>query len=216
MLLHKRLLNGVQFALDTSHTLDRCEEHIVGLDREHQAGAHSLAIQQNGTAATDAMLTAHVGSRQAQLMAQEVREQQAHRDAPLVALPIDGDGNFAFFGKDRHLVVNLILHHMSPFYTLRLAHAAWRTRLVNSAVRTRRYSTVACTSLISPLTTSRARSAAPLNARSSSVLPTRNCSTAGALTGEPATPEYAMRASWQVPSSPGVRTAAAPRSEERR
>ena len=52
----------------------------VGLHREHQAGAHRLAVEEDRAGAADAVLAADVRAGQAELVAQEVAQQQARLD----------------------------------------------------------------------------------------------------------------------------------------
>ena len=56
--------------------------------RGHQTGHHRHAVQQDGTGAADAMLAADVGPGQAQLVAQEVAQQQPWFDGALEAAAV--------------------------------------------------------------------------------------------------------------------------------
>ena len=56
----------------------------VGLRGEEQAGAHRVAIQEDGAGPADAVLAAEVRSREAELLAKEVGERHADGDRPFV------------------------------------------------------------------------------------------------------------------------------------
>ena len=85
MVLAERLLERVELAV-AHESLDRQELGAVGLDREHDAGTRGLAVDQNSARAADAVLAADVRARQAEVLAQEIREQLAGLAAPL---PLD-------------------------------------------------------------------------------------------------------------------------------
>ena len=52
--LHERLLDGMQ-PLAVDQRLDRSDLAVVGLCREHQAGAHQLAVEPDRTGAALAL-----------------------------------------------------------------------------------------------------------------------------------------------------------------
>ena len=61
----------------------------VGLDGEQDARAHRLAVEQHGAGAAHPVLAADVGAGEAEVVAQEVREQQARLDLALVGAAVD-------------------------------------------------------------------------------------------------------------------------------
>ena len=65
----------------------------VGLDGEHRAGLHRLAVEQDGAGAAVGGVAADVGAGQAQVLAQEVDQQQARLDLGLRGGAVDGDLN---------------------------------------------------------------------------------------------------------------------------
>ena len=85
MIVH-RLLQRVVFAVLVGEALDGRNFVIPGLHRQHQAGAHRLAVEQHGAGAADAVLAADMGAGQRQIVAKEVAQQQARFDAALILL----------------------------------------------------------------------------------------------------------------------------------
>ena len=82
-------LQGVQGAIGLGQAFDRAELGAVGLHREKQASAHRLTIHQDGAGTTDTVLTAHMGAGEAEVVAQEVGQQQPRFDGSLVGLSVD-------------------------------------------------------------------------------------------------------------------------------
>ena len=80
MIVH-RLLQRMQFAVAAGQPFDGRELVAVGLHREHQAGAHRRAVEQDGAGAADAVLAADMGAGERQIVAQEIAEQHARFDA---------------------------------------------------------------------------------------------------------------------------------------
>ena len=85
------LLDRMQRAVLAGERLDR--PHLVarGLDREGEAGAPGLAVDQHGAGAADAVLAADMGAGEAKLVAEEIGEQHADADLALDRFPIDGE-----------------------------------------------------------------------------------------------------------------------------
>ncbi len=83
------LLQRVELAVAAGQPLDGGELVAVGLDRQHQAGAHRLAVDEHRAGAADAVLAADVGAGEAELVAQEVGEQQPRLDLALVGPAVD-------------------------------------------------------------------------------------------------------------------------------
>src|SRR2546422_2891156 len=92
----QRVARGVSEAL---HRLDLV---AVRLDGEHEAGADRLAVQQDGAGAAHPVLTSDVRSGEAQLVAQEVGEEQPRLHRALVAHAIDGDHQRHAQGPQRY------------------------------------------------------------------------------------------------------------------
>ena len=89
--LAERRLQRVQLgAVRGGQALDRRDRGAVGLHGEHQARAHRLAVHQHGAGAADAVLAADVRAGEAELVAQEVAEQQARLDLGGVGRAVDG------------------------------------------------------------------------------------------------------------------------------
>jgi hypothetical protein len=70
--LVKRLLDGVQWSALRGKALDSRHLVALGLDGEHQAGAHRRAVQQDRAAAAHAVLAADVGAGQPEVVAKVV------------------------------------------------------------------------------------------------------------------------------------------------
>ena len=90
MALAKGLLDRMQRTVRPRHALDRPNVGAVGLHGEGEAGAPGLAVDDHRATAANAMFAADVGSRQAQLMADEVAQQHAGADLVLHPLAVDG------------------------------------------------------------------------------------------------------------------------------
>src|SRR4051812_23982272 len=79
--------------LAVGERLDGAHVVSVDLDGEHQAGAHGLAVELHGARPADAVLAAHVGSGEAQVVAQEVRQQRPRLDVALHRRAVDPRGD---------------------------------------------------------------------------------------------------------------------------
>ena len=75
--------------------LDGQDLVAVRLHRQHQAGARGAAVEQDGAGAADAVLAAEMRAGEAELVAQEIGERQAHLDLVLVALAVDRQRDLA-------------------------------------------------------------------------------------------------------------------------
>src|SRR5260370_17179567 len=99
MLFLKGLLNRVQITIRSSHTLDSRHYHAISLYGKHQAGTHSLTIQQDSTTTTDTVLTTYMGASMTEIMTKEIRKKQTHWHPFPITLPIHDPSNIAFFSK---------------------------------------------------------------------------------------------------------------------
>src|SRR5438094_2860725 len=70
--------------------LDGRQLSAVRLHRQHQAGAHRLAVEQHGAGAAHAVLAADVGAGEPQVLAQEVAQEEPRLDVAPVLDPVDG------------------------------------------------------------------------------------------------------------------------------
>src|SRR5262249_30476168 len=61
----------------------------LGLDRQHQAAADSLAVEKHGASTANPMLAANMRAGQPQMMAQAIGERQARLDRNLDFMAVD-------------------------------------------------------------------------------------------------------------------------------
>ena len=100
--LRKDFCSGVRSAsLDRPSTVTTLR--AFGLHREHQAGAHRLAVDQHGAGAADAVLAADMGAGEPQLVAQAIGQRQARLDvdADLLAVDLEFASVMAFTSPPR-------------------------------------------------------------------------------------------------------------------
>ena len=69
---HESLLNGVQLAISASHAFNGSEDHAIGLYCQHEARAHSFAIEKDGAATTDTMLAANMCPCQVKFVTEKI------------------------------------------------------------------------------------------------------------------------------------------------
>src|SRR5713226_4073485 len=93
VLLPEGVLDRVQLAV-LGHAFDRGDLRAVGLDGQHGAGLHGLAIQMDGAGPALAGVAAHVRAREPGQLADEVHEQEPGLDVMRVSDAIDGHGRF--------------------------------------------------------------------------------------------------------------------------
>src|SRR5437588_12475613 len=72
MFFQESLLNGVQIAINAGHAFNGSENHPIGLYCQHETGAHSFAIEKDGTATTDAMLAADMCPCEVKFMTEKI------------------------------------------------------------------------------------------------------------------------------------------------
>ena len=87
MLFPERLLQRVQLRRRPQR-LDGGDLGAVNLDGEGEAGARSLALDQDGTHPADPVFAAHMRPGQPEVVPDEVAEQAARLDRPRVARSI--------------------------------------------------------------------------------------------------------------------------------
>jgi hypothetical protein len=71
-------------------SFDRRDLHAVGLDAEHRAGLHGLAVHQNRARPTRGRIAADVRAGETETLAQHVHEKLAGLDLEVVAYAVDG------------------------------------------------------------------------------------------------------------------------------
>src|SRR5829696_3274230 len=101
VLVPERLLERVQLAA-LLHALDRAHLGAVRLDGEHRARLRTAPVDVDGAGAAVARVAARVGAGEAELVAQEVNEEEARLDVGLPGLTVDGDGDV--LGRHRSLL----------------------------------------------------------------------------------------------------------------
>src|SRR6266851_4108762 len=189
----ERFLHRMQ-ALGGSDAFDGGDAPAVGLDRQHEAGADRLAFQQDGARPAHAVLAAHVGAGQLEVLSQEVGQGLAHLHRALVVAVVDRH-------PDRP-------GHRSP---PQRASAAASVRSASVAATCRRYAAVAWMSASGERAATAARAASAMSA-GVGAWPARACSTTSPRTGVPPAPKKARRARATVPSAASAITATAPTS----
>src|SRR5262249_30361697 len=106
----ERLLDGVEL-VPVGHALDGREAAAVGLDGEHRAALHRLAIHVDRAGTALARIAADVSSGKAGYVADVVHEPQPRLRLLLVLAPVDGYGD-------------LVLHRLPPQLAGRCAGCA--------------------------------------------------------------------------------------------
>ena len=123
MVVAERLLQRMQLVGGRRDALDGQDVVAIGLHRQHQAGACRTAIEQDGAGAADAVLATEVGPGEAEIIADEIGERDAHRRFLGVLRAVDGDGDGAFIGH-----VSSLYHLVGSGEQLRMefrAPASW-------------------------------------------------------------------------------------------
>src|SRR5712691_4501988 len=92
VLVPERLLQRVELAV-LGHALDRGEVPALGLDGEHRAALHRLAVDEDRAGAALAGVTSDVGSGEPGNIADVMHEQEPRLDLMLVPVAIDGGGD---------------------------------------------------------------------------------------------------------------------------
>src|SRR5579871_486144 len=92
MLLPERFLHRMEVA-SLRESLDRGDLSALGLDGEHGARLDGAAVEEDGAGAALAGVAADVGTREAELLAQEAHEQLPRLDVGLALHPVDGKLN---------------------------------------------------------------------------------------------------------------------------
>jgi hypothetical protein len=90
--LVERLLERMQPTV-LGDRLDRVDPVAVRLHGQGQARAGRSPVEQHRAGAADSVLAAHVRAVQRELVTEEVGQQEPRLDAPLVAHPVDSDGD---------------------------------------------------------------------------------------------------------------------------
>ena len=88
MLVH-RLLERMQLAGTGCEPLDGPEFMAIGLHREHQAGTHRRAIEQDRAGAANAVFAADMGAGKQQFVAQKIAEQHPRFDTAAIRRAVD-------------------------------------------------------------------------------------------------------------------------------
>jgi hypothetical protein len=86
----QRRLNGGEFTVGGSDVFDGGDLLAVDLDREEQAGADGLTVQQHRTGAAGTVFAAQVGAGETAPLAEEVRQRHTRFDEALVVTSVDG------------------------------------------------------------------------------------------------------------------------------
>ena len=90
-MLRERLLQLVQLAARPGQRLDGLDRAARRLDREHEARAHGLAVEEDVAVAAEAVLAGEMRALQAEVVAEEVGKRLARLDLVLVRAAVDLD-----------------------------------------------------------------------------------------------------------------------------
>src|SRR6476469_8327245 len=82
-------LERVERTVGSLHPLDRPDVRAVGLDREHRAALHGLAVDGHGARPALAGVAADVGAGELEVLAEELDEHPSGLDVPLSWLSVD-------------------------------------------------------------------------------------------------------------------------------
>ena len=88
VMLTEGFLQGRELGV-TGEPFDGHDLGALGLHREHQAGAHGCAVDENRAGAAHAVLAAHMGAGQPQMMAQAIRQREPRLDVDLDLSTVD-------------------------------------------------------------------------------------------------------------------------------
>ena len=119
----ERLLEIVE-RIDAAQALHGLNLGAIGLYGKGQAGSHAVAVHQHRAGATDAVLAADMGSREIDILAEEVDQEKARLDLANMADAVDGY-------RDR----NPVVHHRAS--SRARATAASRVRRTTTPARWR-------------------------------------------------------------------------------
>src|SRR5262249_35487932 len=153
--------------------LDGADRASFRLHREHQAGTHGLAVEQDGAGAADAVLATDMGAGLAAIVADGVDQRAARIDTDVVAPAVDGQRELALLGH---------------------AAACSSARRVTVPARSRRYS-AGVTASSSGSTAAEAAVAAATKASRLGARPASACSASGMRRGCASMPPSATRGS---------------------
>src|SRR5215468_4630403 len=101
MMLMESLLQGMQLVGRRRDALDGENIMAVRLHREHEAGTRRAVIEEDGACPADAVLATEMRAREAELVADEIGERDAHLDFVFVPLAVDGQRNFPLLSHRR-------------------------------------------------------------------------------------------------------------------
>src|SRR5438067_4366233 len=166
VLLPEAFLHGVELAV-LLEALDGSDLMSVGLHGEEGARLHRLPLEQHGAGAAVGGVAADMRSGHAQVLAQEVDEEQARLDLRLLGVAVDGDLD----AMCRH-------GYLPPARST----AFLRARAVSTRAISRLYSTVPRRSALGSVAAAASRAASAM-AAPSGFLPVRCFSAAVALMG---------------------------------
>ena len=93
VVLAERLLHRVQLVGALGQALDGEHLRALGLDRQHGAGLHRLAVDVDDAGAALAGVAADMGAGHAEMLAQELNQQRARLDLARDGLAVDGHGD---------------------------------------------------------------------------------------------------------------------------
>src|SRR5262249_52438575 len=97
------LLDGMQRTVRSRKRLYGHDRAAVGLDREHQARAHALTVDEHRARAAHPVLAANVRPGQPEVLPQKVDEQAPRLDEPLLLETVDCHANRSLVSGGQYL-----------------------------------------------------------------------------------------------------------------
>ena len=140
MILFESLLQRTQRAV-IRQTFNGNDRGLVGLNSEHQARAHRLAIIEHGATAADTVLATDMGAGQVQILAQKVGEALARLYCFFNGLAVNRKFNSLIFATRKNPIPLCKGNNTSSLEKARSSISVSRRALSQASTRARRVNT---------------------------------------------------------------------------